>query len=90
MTTVGCTGSKSSETRAWSGWDWMGRRMPAISASTEESPATHKATFSVAIGPRVVWTPTTLSPMRSMSVTSQFWMMSTPISSPLRAKAHAT
>ena len=61
-----------------------------MSASTEESPATARATFSVAIGPRFVCTPTTWSPMRSMPVTSQFWMMSTPISSALRAKAQAT
>ena len=32
MTTVGWTGSRSSDTRAWSGWLWIGRRIPAIAA----------------------------------------------------------
>ena len=57
MTTVGWTGSWSSDTSAWSGWDWMGSRKPAISARTELCPAAHRPTFSVLMVPRLVLTP---------------------------------
>ena len=42
------------------------------------------------IRPRVVSTPTTRLPSLMKPVTSQFWMMSTPIASQARANAHAT
>lgn len=54
ITTVGCTGSRSSETNACNGWLWSGSSMPAIAARTELWPAEHSATLPAAIGPRVV------------------------------------
>src|SRR4051812_23351224 len=90
MTTVGCTGSCSSETRACRGWDCTGSRNPACSASTLLCPAAARPTTPAPIRPRVVSTPTTRSPSLTKPVTSQCWMTSTPMASQARAKAHAT
>src|SRR3954471_6998409 len=65
ITTHGCPGSGSSETSACSGWLWIGSRIPASEASTEECPADASATAPARIGPRLVPTPATPSPGRS-------------------------
>src|SRR5215211_4011258 len=57
MTTVGCTGSSSSETSACSGWLWIGTRIPSMSVSTDVWPAAQRATVPAPMGPRVVCTP---------------------------------
>src|ERR1044072_8385363 len=90
MTTVGCTGSRSSETSACNGWLWMGSSMHAMAARTEVWPAEQRATWPAAMGPRLVWTPTTRLSTTSRPVTSQFWMMSMPAASAERARPQAT
>ena len=90
MTTVGCTGSSSSETSACSGWLWIGTRMPSMSVSTEVWPAAQRATVPAPMVPRVVCTPVTRSPSVVNPVTSQSWMRSIPASSARRAKPQAT
>ena len=90
MTTVGCTGSSSSDTSACRGWDWIGRSNPAIAATTEECPAAASAIEPAAIRPRVVCTATARPSTTSTPVTSQFWIRSTPIASARRAKPQAT
>ncbi len=80
--THGLTGS---ETRAWSGKLSIGRRMPAMAASTLEWPAATTASFLQRIVPRLVVTASTLPAWVWMPTTSQFWMMSTPLASAARA-----
>ena len=85
MTTIGWTGSSSSETSAWSGWLWSGSRMPAIAATIEAWPAATIATLPAAIRPRDVCTPVTRPPSMSMPVTSAPSIRSTPSASAARA-----
>ena len=85
MITVLTQGLTGSETSACSGKLSIGRRKPAMAASTLEWPAATSASLRQAIPPRLVSTPTTLPPSTRMPVTSQFWMMSTPLASAPRA-----
>ena len=68
----------------------IGRRIPAMPATSEDQPAVLLTTVGVAMVPRVVRTPRTRPPATSMPVTSACWWMWTPWASAPRAYPHTT
>ena len=70
ITTVSIIGFTGSDTKACNGLDSIGKRKPAIAATTPELPAVTQATFLAPIKPCVVCTPTTAPSSVTMSVTS--------------------
>ncbi len=85
------TGFIGSETSACSGWLWIGRRTPAIAASTrvvaggDDADLARPDEAARGLDARHAAAARGESP-----VTSQFWMMSTPRASAARAKPQAT
>ena len=70
-----------SDTKACNGLLSRGNFIPAIFANTLECPAATIPIFEVFINPFVVSIPSTESPFLFIPLTSQFWIISTPIES---------
>ena len=86
ITTQGITGFTGSLTNACSGNNSSGMLTPAIAITTLVWPAVTTPMRPAAIGPLVVSTPVAApAASRTMPVTAQFWMMSTPIAEAARA-----
>ena len=83
-------GLRGSETKAWSVRVSKGSLSPAMAAKRLVEPATAKPSRWVVMRPRLVITACTCPLWHSMSLTSQFSMMSTPSELAARAYAQAT